>query len=757
MEKKKKTTLPLHTFRVETTRAMINRAHIIIHSLLVLALLSYRASSTLVFFFFSPDSFTLALALAYVFVFVAELSLSFLWLLGSAFRWRPVSRTAFPDRISDDDDHLYLLPGIDVFICTADPAKEPAVDVMNTVLSAMSMDYPAEKLSVYLSDDAGAPTTLYALRKAFCFAKVWVPFCRRYGVRSICPKTYFCGEGSRPLESGAFFEEREKVKFMYKDFKEQVERAQEMGLHGDKNSNETTCNDHAAVIEVMCDKGPDTIDDHCKMPKLIYVSREKRPFHPHNFKAGALNVLLRVSSLISNAPYILVLDCDMYCNDPTSAKAAMCFYIDPLISPSLAFIQFPQVFHNISTNDIYNCQIRETFKIYWNGCDGLSGPILSGTCFYMKREALYGTTPGLRSSPDLLQIRQCFGTSTKLIKMLLQVQDYKCNVENEVSSDGLLQEAFFVASCTYEKDTKWGEQIGFLYASVLEDYITGFHMHCKGWKSIYYDPLRPQFLGSSPINLNDILVQWKRWSSGLLEVAFSRFCPLTYGIISRNPILHTLCYGYVAFLPLYSIFALCYATVPPLCLLNGISLYPKVSDTWFPVFPAIFVSSLCQHLFEVLCTGGSIRMWWNELRIWMVRSASSYIFGCLDFSVRLIGVRRVDFGLTNKVIDEDQVGRYAKGIFDFQGMTLILIPVVTCSILNMTSLIGGVWRVIARGNYDEMLIQHFLALFIVISSYPIFEAILIRKDAGRIPASLTLLSIICTLVLLSLGYIVSTM
>lgn len=150
-------------------------------------------------------------------------------------------------------------------------------------------------------------------------------------------------------------------------------------------------------------------------------------------------------------------------------------------------------------------------------------------------------------------------------------------------------------------------------------------------------------------------------------------------------------------------------------------------------------------------------MWWNELRIWMVRSASSYIFGCLDFSVRLIGVRRVDFGLTNKVIDEDQVGRYAKGIFDFQGMTLILIPVVTCSILNMTSLIGGVWRVIARGNYDEMLIQHFLALFIVISSYPIFEAILIRKDAGRIPASLTLLSIICTLVLLSLGYIVSTM
>ena len=26
----------------------------------------------------------------------------------------------------------------------------------------------------------------------------------------------------------------------------------------------------------------------------------------------------------------------------------------------------------------------------WPGMDGLRGPILSGTCFYIKREALYG-------------------------------------------------------------------------------------------------------------------------------------------------------------------------------------------------------------------------------------------------------------------------------------------------------------------------------------------------------------------------------
>jgi hypothetical protein len=32
--------------------------------------------------------------------------------------------------------------------------------------------------------------------------------------------------------------------------------------------------------------------DQDKMPLLVYVSREKRPSHPHHFKAGALNVLV---------------------------------------------------------------------------------------------------------------------------------------------------------------------------------------------------------------------------------------------------------------------------------------------------------------------------------------------------------------------------------------------------------------------------------------------------------------------------------
>ncbi|KAJ4722629.1 Cellulose synthase-like protein [Melia azedarach] len=105
------------------------------------------------------------------------------------------------------------------------------------------------------------------------------------------------------------------------------------------------------------------------MPLLVYVSREKRPPHPHHFKAGAVNVLLRVSSILSNSPYILVLDCDMHCNDTTSAKQAMCFHLDPKISPSLAVVQFPQKFHNISKIDIYDGQLRNIFVVRWPGMD----------------------------------------------------------------------------------------------------------------------------------------------------------------------------------------------------------------------------------------------------------------------------------------------------------------------------------------------------------------------------------------------------
>ena len=76
-------------------------------------------------------------------------------------------------------------------MCTADPAIEPPIMVINTVLSVMAYDYPPEKLAVYLSDDAGSNISYYALLEASEFAKHWIPFCQRFKVEPRSPEVYF--------------------------------------------------------------------------------------------------------------------------------------------------------------------------------------------------------------------------------------------------------------------------------------------------------------------------------------------------------------------------------------------------------------------------------------------------------------------------------------------------------------------------------------------------------------------------------------
>ncbi|GMN53483.1 hypothetical protein TIFTF001_022620 [Ficus carica] len=173
----------LHIRHVHKAAIIIQRSHTFLHVLVVGSLFYYRAS-----FFFENDIKNRGIPpLPWLLLSVSELLLFMIWLLGQAFRWRPVSRTVFPERLPEDDK----LPSIDVFVFTADPDREPTLQVMNTVLSAMAMDYPPDKLHVYLSDDGGSPVTLNGMREAWRFAKWWIPFCRRFGIQKRCPEAYF--------------------------------------------------------------------------------------------------------------------------------------------------------------------------------------------------------------------------------------------------------------------------------------------------------------------------------------------------------------------------------------------------------------------------------------------------------------------------------------------------------------------------------------------------------------------------------------
>lgn len=124
-------------------------------------------------------------------LFLADAILAFMWLTVQSFRIFIYRWEEHPENLasvfSGDEDFSAL----DVFICTADPYKEPPIGVVNTALSVMAYEYPRQKVSIYVSDDAGSELTLFALMEAAEFAKEWIPFCRKKKVMERSPEAYF--------------------------------------------------------------------------------------------------------------------------------------------------------------------------------------------------------------------------------------------------------------------------------------------------------------------------------------------------------------------------------------------------------------------------------------------------------------------------------------------------------------------------------------------------------------------------------------
>jgi hypothetical protein len=73
--------------------------------------------------------------------------------------------------------------GVDIFVSTVDPLKEPPLVTANTVLSILVVDYPVDKVSCYFSDDGAAMLTFEILSETSEFARKWVPFCKKYSFR----------------------------------------------------------------------------------------------------------------------------------------------------------------------------------------------------------------------------------------------------------------------------------------------------------------------------------------------------------------------------------------------------------------------------------------------------------------------------------------------------------------------------------------------------------------------------------------------
>ncbi|XP_020598308.1 cellulose synthase-like protein D5 [Phalaenopsis equestris] len=391
-----------------------------------------------------------------------ELWFAFSWLLDQLPKLCPVNRATDLSVLKERFESPSLrnpkgrsdLPGIDVFVSTADPEKEPPLVTANTVLSILAVNYPVEKLACYVSDDGGSLLTFEALAETASFAKVWVPFCRKHEIEPRNPEAYFSQTRDflKNKVRHDFVRERRRVKREYDEFKVRInslpdsirrrsdaynaheelrakKKHEEMGERltepvkvpkaiwmsdgshwpGTWSSAETehSRGDHAGIIQAMLappNSEPltgteanengliNTTTVDIRLPMLVYVSREKRPGYDHNKKAGAMNALVRTSAIMSNGPFILNLDCDHYIYNSQAMREGMCFMLDSG-GDRVCFVQFPQRFEGIDPNDRYANHNLVFFDVTMRAMDGLQGPMYVGTGCIFRRTALYGFSP----------------------------------------------------------------------------------------------------------------------------------------------------------------------------------------------------------------------------------------------------------------------------------------------------------------------------------------------------------------------------
>ncbi|XAR48652.1 Cellulose synthase (UDP-forming) [Bertholletia excelsa] len=436
--------------------------------------------------------------------------------------------------------------------------------------------------------------------------------------------------------------------------------------------------DHPAIVQILIDGSkPKGEEIEVQLPTLVYLSRKKRPQYHHNFEAGAMNALIRVYSKISNSPIILNLDCDMYPNNSESVRDALCLFIDEEQGHQIAFVQYPQCFHNHTRSDIYGSYCRMIYEVELPAMDSYGGPCYIGTGQFKEIE------------------------------------------EKEKQDATVLEETCKIyASCTYEENTPWGKERGLKYGFAVEDIATGLSIQSKGWKSVFFYPERIGLIGTAPTTLLQSLERMKRWSEGQFQIFLSKYGPLFNRRLSLK---HLIAYARYNLWAPNCLPTLYYVIIPTLFLLRGISLF-----VWVIPFTYVFVAKSLFSLGEFLYVGGAVQGWWNEQRMWLYRRTASFLFGFLENISSQLGFAEMGFVVTSKVADDEINVRYKKEVMEFGAPSLMFTILATIATLNLVSFGWVMKMIIVEGTQIEVLgplaSQIVLCGLIVLINLPLYHA-----------------------------------
>jgi cellulose synthase A len=733
---------------------------------------------------------------------ICEIWFAISWIFDQFPKWFPIERETYLDRLSlryEKEGKPSELAPVDVFVSTVDPAKEPPLITANTVLSILSVDYPVDKVACYVSDDGAAMLTFEALSETSEFARKWVPFCKKFNIEPRAPEWYFAEKLDylKDKVHPTFVRERRAMKREYEDFKIRINglvaMAQKVPEDGWTMQDGTpwpgnNVRDHPGMIQVFLGNNGVHDTEGNELPRLVYVSREKRPGFDHHKKAGAMNSLIRVSAVISNAPYLLNVDCDHYINNSKALRESMCFMMDPTSGKKICYVQFPQRFDGIDKHDRYSNRNVVFFDINMKGLDGIQGPIYVGTGCVFRRQALYGydapkkkkapgktcnclpkwvcccfrskkknkksktkstiekkTKSSRESSPQIyalenieegiegidseksalmpqIKFEKKFGQSPVFIASTL-LEDG--GVPPGATSASLLKEAIHVISCGYEDKSEWGKEVGWIYGSVTEDILTGFKMHCHGWRSVYCIPKRAAFKGSAPINLSDRLHQVLRWALGSVEILLSRHCPIWYGYGCGLKPLERFSYINSVVYPLTSVPLIAYCTLPAVCLLTGKFIVPEISNYASILFMSLFISIAATSLLEMLWGKVSIDDLWRNEQFWVIGGASSHLFALFQGLLKVLAGVNTNFTVTSKGGDD---GDFSE-LYLFK-WTSLLIPPLTLLVLNLIGFVVGISDAISNGyeSWGPLFGRLFFAIWVIVHLYPFLKGMMGRQS-----------------------------
>ncbi|XP_039124624.1 cellulose synthase-like protein H1 isoform X1 [Dioscorea cayenensis subsp. rotundata] len=643
--------------------------------------------------------------------FICESWFTFVWILDTNAKWNPVTYKTYPHNLLKRLDEL---PAVDIFVTTADPKLEPPIITVNTVLSLLAVEYPVEKLACYVSDDAASAATFYSLVQASKFAKLWVPFCKKYDVRVRAPSVYFSTQCPPSVPSALpsdFRNDWNHVKDEYEKLCQRIENACKEKHDGVPKTDEfadfsdVERGNHPSIVKIIWENNKDANAMEDGFPHLIYVSREKRPRHSHHFKAGAMNVLTRVSGVMTNAPLILNVDCDMFANNPEVFLHGMCLLFGFPHEVHSGYVQTPQQFYGGLKDDPFGNQLVVLQHKLGLGIAGLQGPFYGGTGCFHRRKIIYGSPPNLPHAHryDVLSYKdskQVFGDCRELLDSAAHIRSANMKTSGKlIDLSAKIEAAKQVASCTYEFNTSWGKEIGWLYGAVVEDLITGLKIQSMGWESkcMTLDPA--PFLGIAPTGGPASLTQHKRWATGLLEFLLGPYNPLLATIYKSLSFRQCLTYLLINVWPLRSLFELCYTLLPACSFLTNTSFFPKASEPAIMIPLGLMVSYNVRTLMEYFECGLSIRAWWNNQRMQRIYALTAWLFGFIGGVLKTMGLSETIFELTRK--DQNS----GKSNIDPRRFTFdsspMFVPGTAVVMVNMVALVVGLVRMMVNGEDVE--------------------------------------------------------